>query len=337
MTAPPDPLAPTAAPYRVRSTTDLVAMAPLVLGFHPRDSVVLMTFGDGPGPGFHARVDLPDDLDAQRAVAATLVEPCVRHGASRAAVLLHTDDVEAARSQAGLLLAGLLEAGVDVLDVVRVEDDRWFPVPEDGDPGTAYDLSTHPFTARRVFEGRQVRRDREELVASLVGDDDADLHEVGLAATRAAAVLLPAGCLPPRSVLRAEARWLQRCVRRSLRDRGPLPTADAGRVLVLAGLADLREVVLAEVDRRTAVHHVELWQGLVRRCPEHLLPGVCGVLAFAAWQAGEGALAWCAVDRAVEVDPDHPLAEAVAQLLLGAVSPETWRPVAEHDLALFAG
>ena len=57
----------------------------------------------------------------------------------------------------------------------------------------------------------------------------------------------------------------------------------------------------------------------------------------AAWQAGDGALSWCAVDRAVEVDPDDPMAESVAQLLLGAVSPTTWDPPRGEDLPLFRG
>ena len=41
-------------------------------------------------------------------------------------------------------------------------------------------------------------------------------------------------------------------------------------------------------------------------------------------QAGDGALAWCAVDRGREVDPDHSLAGLVADLLEGAVPPTAW-------------
>ena len=341
--APDAPDAPDAADapgpaYVARSTTDLVALAPLVLGFHPRDSVVLLTFGSGDGsrPGFHARIDLPTDLDEQQDVVVALVGPCRLNGVRRAAVLLHTDDAESARSQAELLLEGLHAADVEVIDVVRVEDDRWFPVPEDGDPGTAYDLTTHPFTARHVFEGHAVRRDRDELVASLVGRDDADLVAVTLAATRTTDDLLLDG-RPVRAVLRPEGRWVQRRVRQFVHDRQPLTASDAGRLLALVGVVETRDVAWAEIDRPTAARHVDLWQGLVRRCPEDLLPGACGLLAFAAWQAGDGALAWCALDRCAEVDPDYSMAERVAQALLSAVPPDTWRPVAEHELALFAG
>ena len=48
------------------------------------------------------------------------------------------------------------------------------------------------------------------------------------------------------------------------------------------------------------------------------------MLAFAAWLAGDGALAWCAVDRCRESAPTHSLAALVAQLLDSAMSPDRW-------------
>ena len=89
------------------------------------------------------------------------------------------------------------------------------PCPEDGSPGTAYELETHPFTAQRVFEGQVVHRDREELADSLVGTDEDDAVEVALAATRYADLVASsqeAGD-PAHGFLRTEARWLQRRVR----------------------------------------------------------------------------------------------------------------------------
>ena len=50
------------SPYVARSPEDLIALVPFVLGFHPSESVVLLTFG-APGGSFHARVDLPDGPD----------------------------------------------------------------------------------------------------------------------------------------------------------------------------------------------------------------------------------------------------------------------------------
>ena len=75
----------------------------------------------------------------------------------------------------------------------------------------------------------------------------------------------------------------------------------------------------------------------MRRAPRDLLPGACSLLAFAAWQHGDGALAWCAIDRCLEVDPDYSMAHCVAQILTGAVPPSVWEPILEEDLPVFAG
>ena len=143
-------------------------------------------------------------------------------------MLLYTDDVEAANAQAEVLLARLLEHAVEVIDVVRVDDDRWHRVPADGSPGTPYRLDTHPFTAQRVFEGQVVHRDREELEDSLIGTDEEDTVEVALAATRFADLVAGAREEAAHRFLRSEARWLQQRIRARIDDR-ELAARRAGR------------------------------------------------------------------------------------------------------------
>lgn len=322
--------------FVARTPTDLIAVVPAVLGFHPQDSVVLLTFGP-PGGSFHARVDLPVEREHQDAVADVLIDAVRRNGVRRAAVLLYTDDVELAFTQGDLLAERLVELEVDVIDVLRVDDGHWHAVPEDGSPGTAYELETHPFTAQRVFQGQVVHRDREELVDSLVGTDEEDAVAVALAATRFADLVVTSeeSTDPAHDFLRSEAGWVQRRVRAHRDDLQRLTARDAGRLLVLASIGGTRDVAWAEITRKTSLAHVELWRDLVRRAPQELLPGVSSLLAFAAWQHGDGALAWCAIDRCLEVDPDHVLAHCVADLLTRAVPPNTWQRIAQEDLAVF--
>ncbi len=353
MTTPlaPEPNSSDATTFVARTPTDLIAVVPAVLGFHPQDSVVLLTFGP-PGGGFHARVDLPVEPAHQDAVAGVLMDAVVANGVRRAAMLLYTDDVELALEQARLLIDRLTDFGVDLLDVLRVDDGCWHRIPEDGSPGTAYELETHPFTAQRVFDGHVVHRDREELADSLVGTDEDDAVAVALAATRFADLVATSEEAADRAhgFLQAEARWLQRRIRahvdadpadrstahRSTSNRVTAPdAAEAGRLLVLTSLAPTRDVALAEITRETSQPHVELWRGLVRRSPRDLLPGVSSLLAFAAWQHGDGALAWCAIDRCLEVDPDYSMAHCVADLLTRAVPPTVWEQIDGDDLAVF--
>lgn len=317
-----------------RGPADLIALVPVVLGFHPQDSVVLLTFGPV-GTSFHARVDLPVDLADQEEVAELLLAAVLRNDVRRAALVLHTDDEGAAASQADLVLGRLLEHGVEVIDVLRADDGRWFPVPDDGSGGTPYDLESHRFTAQHVYDGGVVHPDRTALADSLIGTDDEEHAEIVLAASRYAEQLRE-GLGRDDALLRDEARWLQRRIRRSVGGAGPMPTGDVARVLVLCTQGAAREVAVCEITRATAAAHVALWLELVRRAPHTLVPGPASVLAFAAWQRGEGALAWCAVDRCLEVEPEHPLAECVARVLTDAVPPTVWEPPPEDTLAALA-
>jgi hypothetical protein len=323
--------------FTARGPVDLLAAVPYVLGFHPKDSVVLLTFG--PGEAFHARVDLPIGGDDQLAVVEMLLEVVTHHGVDRVALLLYTDDAWAAAEFHDVAVPRFVGGGVEVIDVLRVGAERFHSADEPEDPGTAYDLRTHAFTAEQVVAGTVVERSRDDLAAGLDCVDDEDARAVAEAAARFDERFagLPAFVSVDRICrdLADEARWLQRTIRRHVRRRTPLPVEDAGRMLVLTADVALRDVAWAEMSRANASDHLELWRGLVRRCPPDLLPAATCLLAFAAWLSGQGALAWCALDRCVEIDPDYSMAACIGQLLAGAVPPSVWTPIAEADLPAF--
>lgn len=323
--------------FTARSAADLIAVVPQVLGFHPADSVVLMTFGQA--DNLHARVDLPEDEDEQLEVVDMLAEVIARQRASRVALLLYTDDPWLAASFHDAALGRLVPDGVDVIELLRVADGRFHDAGDVHDPGTTYDLRSHPFTAEQVVRGHLVHDSREQLAASLRLVDAEDARRVAEAAAGAASQV---GGLPdlervPR-VARAIAEhghWIQRTIRRHVRRGTRLSADDAGRLLVLTSVVDLRDVALAEMTRDDAAEHVELWRDLVRRCPTALLPSAASLLGFAAWLSGHGALAWCALDRSDEVDPDYSMAACIRGLLEHAVPPSAWTPIPPDDLPIF--
>ena len=79
--------------------------------------------------------------------------------------------------------------------------------------------------------------------------------------------------------------------------------------------------MLDAVDREEAERRLPLWSALVRAAPTDLLAPVASVLAFLAWLAGDGALAWCALERAAEGEPPCSLADVVAEALEQALPP----------------
>ena len=65
--------APVSRTIRATSPTDLLAMVPYLLGFHPDRSVVMLTLGRARTP-VHARQDLPDGLDDPEELSALVAE-----------------------------------------------------------------------------------------------------------------------------------------------------------------------------------------------------------------------------------------------------------------------
>ncbi len=84
------PASPTVQTLRARTPEDLLALVPVVLGFEPTGSVVMLTF-DAEHP-FHARVDLPDTAEDAAAVADLLLDPAAHHGVGRVVLLLYATD-----------------------------------------------------------------------------------------------------------------------------------------------------------------------------------------------------------------------------------------------------
>jgi hypothetical protein len=79
----------------------------------------------------------------------------------------------------------------------------------------------------------------------------------------------------------------------------------------------------------------DLWTDVVRRVEPDYVPAPAGLLGFTAWRQGQGALAYAAVDRALDADPEYVMAGLLAQILGLGVSPAAvmgWPPVDRLDL-----
>ncbi len=66
--------------FKARSPEDILAVVPVVLGFEPEESVVMLTFGGR--HSFHARADLPGLADIS-SCAEQLLRPALSHGDKR--------------------------------------------------------------------------------------------------------------------------------------------------------------------------------------------------------------------------------------------------------------
>jgi hypothetical protein len=186
---------------------------------------------------------------------------------------------------------------------------------------------------------------RAELAASLESTDAGAVAAVAEAAATARDRLAAAGRQPlgppapqqARRYLVGEGRWVQHRVRCFVRDRKPLTDAELGRLLVALTSIEVRDVAWAEMDRENAGTQVDLWRDVVRRTPQAWLAPPAALLGFAAWLSGDGALAWCAVDRARAADPNYSMVGLLGHALAAGVPPSRWEPLGQDQLPLFAG
>ena len=231
-----------------------------------------------------------------------------------------TRDVSALLAAA--LCRAFVGAGIDVLAVLRAHEGTWCLVP--AHPGltetspTPYDDTSHPFAAQAVFEGVVTHASRDALRDTLAARPEEVCPGAGAPGGRWSLPrpTRPGGCAPwSCAAPRPESRPTDR---------------EAARVLRAVVRADVRDAALYAVTRDSAVDHLQVWTDLLRRAPDAQVPDAAAVTAFCAWQAGHGALAWCAVDRCLEIDPRHRLGLCLAECLTRAVPPSAWEEVEDR-------
>ncbi|HEX5202686.1 DUF4192 domain-containing protein [Paractinoplanes rhizophilus] len=295
---------------------EAVAVAPYLLGFHPTDSFVVLGL-IGHTVDFAVRYDLPPPGPVDFDETAVLI---ARQGVERVLLLGYGSPrrVTSAVLQAGY---SLRVAGVRIADVIRVADGRWWSYlggPADGTP------CAPGLAAEAVFQGMVALPDRKALVAK-VAPVEGEARERVTAATgraRARATDLAAGDLKAGR----SGSWMRRAGREAVRQAET--AARAGRALgpdqvAWLGVLLVNQVVLDYAIDRSGpeLWRLRLWNEVTRWVDPSLAAGPACLLAFAAWQAGDGSLARVAVDRALREDVGHRLAGTLDRLLAAGIRP----------------
>jgi hypothetical protein len=106
-------------------------------------------------------------------------------------------------------------------------------------------------------------------------------------------------------------------------------------------LAELRvrDDAWARMDPKHRAAHRRLWTDVVRHACEPFVPAPASLLAFTAWQSGEGALANIALDRALAADPSYSMAHLLGQAVDAGLPPSAARlPMTPEEVeASYAG
>ncbi|MFG2051584.1 DUF4192 domain-containing protein [Micromonospora sp. NPDC048935] len=312
----------------VRSPADLIAAVPYLLGFHPADSVVAVALL-GRQIIFAARADLPDPSSDLLEQARHLAGVIRRQGAESATVVGYgppdrvTPAVDAVR-------AALSVGGTEVLDALRVTGDRWWSYlctePDCCPPeGRRYDPVANPMTAAAIFAGQVALPDRAALVAQVAPVDGPDRDAARAATARARLRLTELHKQAPENDLLgsravhtaglAAVREAQRRQRRGER----LDDDEMAWLSLLMTHLPVRDLAWERTDGRD--RDIALWTDVLRRAEPELVAAPGTLLAFAAWRAGQGALAAVALERTLSLHPDYPLAVLMDDMLRRGVPP----------------
>jgi Domain of unknown function (DUF4192) len=344
MTVPPARALPR---IRVGSVAGFLAVIPHLLGFHPSQSMVVVGLDARRGRIMLAfRYDLPDPPDRVRSaqIADHAAAVLSARGAATAiaagygAGTLVTPVAEALR-------AALRGAGITVRDVLRVADGRYWSYicqeprccPPDGVP---FDVSTHPAAEALAAAGLPARTNRAALASSLAPLTGPPAEAMAQATARALARAeqLRADASGEPDAWRPVVAAGRTAVREAIgtyRRGGKITDLDQLAWLTVT-LTDLRvrDDAWARMDPKHRAAHLRLWTDVVRHAAEPYVPAPASLLAFCAWQSGDGALANVALDRALADKSRYSMALLLREALDSGAPPSLARlPMTPEEVA----
>jgi len=335
---------------RVDSPAALLAVIPHLLGFMPEASVVVI--GLTP-PRDRVRVtlryDLPDPPEAD--LVADIAGHAVGVISSQqlsAAIAVGYGPEPLVTRVAGALRDAAQRAGIDLHDVLRVQDGRYWSY-RCGDEtccpaaGTPFDAAAHPVAADMAGAGKQVLAGRAAVAARVAPIGGIAAESMRQATRRAeqhvarllAKVRKSARIGAARRMIAAEGLAAAGQMIARYRGGGRF-TSDYEIAQITVALRDprVRDDAWARMDPAHSGEHLRLWIDVTRRAQPRYVAAPAALLAFVAWQVGDGALANVALDRALADDPRYSMALLLRQVIGAGAPPALARlPMTPEEVA----
>lgn len=329
------PATVSSAKVRVSSPVGLVAVIPHLLGFHPARSLVIVGLDRPQGRvtvGF--RFDLPDPPDPARARdIAEHVIAILEQRRIRTVVAVGYGEAALVNPVAEAVQAALRGRPVVLRDLLRVDGGRYWSYtcqnPTCCPPGGAALTGLREDTSAAALEaaGMTVHPDRASLAAMLAPVTGAHAQAMRKAQER---TIRRTQQLTPGWSASRRTRFLLDTGRTAVREAislyrsgGKITDHDQMAWLLLA-IADIRvrDDAWAQMEPEYRAAHLRMWTDVLRHADEPHVPAAATLLAFTAWQCGEGALANIAIERALAAGPKYSMAILIGQALEAGLPPE---------------
>jgi hypothetical protein len=309
-----------------------------MLGFYPSRSLVVLGLGPRQRVVVTFRYDLPDpaDCDTAQDIAEHASHVLGRERIT-AALLVGYGPEELVAPVVASTLRCLIGSGVDVHEVLRADAGRyWSMLCDDAGccppEGRSYDPGSHPAAAALTKAGLTAHPDREGLARTLqrpAGSADR-IRRATLAAQLRLSQLVDFGAaagdpMPKLRATRTGRREVQRAIRR-YRGGGCIDSVEhLAWLAVLVADLRVRDDAWARMDPAHSEDHCRLWTDIMRSAAAEFVPAPASLLAFTAWQSGNGALAVMAIERALAADPVYSMAHLLDSAVQAALPPSAAR------------
>ena len=332
---------PTAV-VRVSSPAALLSVVAQLLGFMPENSLVVI--GLAP-PRDRIRVtlryDLPDPpgQGVSEDVAGHAVGVLDGQGLTTMVAVAYGPDTLAAPAATALLNAAE-EAGIKVHEFLRVQDGRYWSYVCTSEvccpvAGVPFEVTPDP-----ELTGGPVLSARAELAARVapLGITRESMRQATRQAEQHTAQLLAksADRGAARHMIAAEGLAEVGAMIARYQDGGGFTTDDEiARITVALRDLRVRDDAWARMDPAFKAQGVKLWTDVVRRAQPRYVAAPASLLAFVAWQSGNGALANVALDRALADDPRYSMALLLRQVITAGAPPSLARlPMTPEEVAV---
>jgi hypothetical protein len=336
---------------RAGSPAALLTLIPHLLGFVPEASLIVI--GVTP-PRDRIRVtlryDLPDppEIDLVADIVAHAVG-VLRSQRLTAAVAVAYGPEPQVTPVADELRDAAWQARIDLREFLRVHDGRYWsytcrneaccpaagtpfePDPQAAQAAALIGAGTPVLASRAAVAARVAPLGGIAAESMRQATRRAELHIARLLAKVRKSARLGAA----RHMIAAEGLAAVGTMIARYRDGGRFASDDEiARITVALRDLRVRDDAWARMDPAHADAHLRLWTDVVRRAQPRYVAAPAALLAFVAWQSGDGALANVALDRALADDPRYSMATLLRQAITAGAPPSLARlPMTPEEVA----
>ena len=296
---------------------DLLLTIPFLLGFHPQDSLIVLSLTSERRLARVMRTELA--LLHERDSARELIDALAWQSIEGVMLVAYTNGE-------GLSFLEICEneirsAGFSLMESIVVTESDWTSRLCEGECGSCQhqgnplpDFESSRIAAEHVIRGHVMPCASEHALA-------ATLAQVG-------------GAIVPtdeRPTLPVAAAHLRSVWERWQATRALLP-ADVGPTLAALENLALRDYAITIHSSEQLTVAVELWRTLLSHTPSGYRAPVACLLSATSYEAGEGGLARLALDEAIKDDPEYSLARLLNRVMEAGWPPEAFTRM-RHELA----